>query len=354
MKVIHGEFEKLFPASDSLDGLLKSDIHKSIDRTINKSNKELSELSSEHSNCLDSIDFAPLRIDTTNNYNGISTINNNLNLCIYKLLDYYIGNGITDPEVLFKNISPYSLYKFLGKILSNPSSNLMDSTARKTLMSRMEDDEYNSEYYEELLSRMMDGISSDRERTVAAALFMTMIFPQMPYFFGGGHAVYTLTDEGIDEDWGTIQRQKYGQNAGNDIPYSLDCSSFMSWCFYNAHTGDYDNWVVADFTYRATQNRSEDVFDYGSDDAFDKIKPGDMTVNSDNSHIGMIVDVDYEKREVVVAHCSGSGNGMNLTRLRVLDDGTTVIVDDSCDRDYSDTDPEDYFTTVLHMTYDDE
>ena len=36
MKVIHGEFEKLFPARDSLDGLLKSDIHKSIDRTINK------------------------------------------------------------------------------------------------------------------------------------------------------------------------------------------------------------------------------------------------------------------------------------------------------------------------------
>ncbi len=95
---------------------------------------------------------------------------------------------------------------------------------------------------------------------------------------------------------------------------------------------------------------AEDVFDYGSDDAFDKIKPGDMTVNSDNSHIGMIVDVDYEKREVVVAHCSGSGNGMNLTRLRVLDDGTTVIVDDSCDRDSS-TSGTDYFTKFIHMNY---
>ena len=64
-------------------------------------------------------------------------------------------------------------------------------------------------------------------------------------------------------------------------------------------------------------------------------------------------DVNYEKREIIVAHCSGSGHGMNLTKIRILEDGSSVIIDDSCDRD-SDTSKINYFTKVIHLTYNDE
>ena len=71
MKVVHGEFEKLIPSSNTINGLLKSDIHQSINNVIGKSNDDLSVISSEHDNCLDSTTFSPLFSDTDNTYKNI-------------------------------------------------------------------------------------------------------------------------------------------------------------------------------------------------------------------------------------------------------------------------------------------
>ena len=51
MKVIHGEFEKLFPASDSLDGLLKSINHVLESGEYIKENCLLKSLQFDHNEC---------------------------------------------------------------------------------------------------------------------------------------------------------------------------------------------------------------------------------------------------------------------------------------------------------------
>ena len=137
------------------------------------------------------------------------------------------------------------------------------------------------------------------------------------------------------------------------MPNSMDCSAFMSWCFKNANSSDknVDNWVVSEYVNNGMNNSK--VVSFKSDDVFSSIRRGDMTSNEHDDHIGMIVDVNYEKREIIVAHCSGSGHEMNLTKIRILEDGSSVIIDDSCDRD-SDTSKINYFTKVIHLTYNDE
>lgn len=353
MGVIHGEFEKLIPTSSTIDQLLNSTIHQSINNAINESNRDLSYISDNHDNCLDLTNFSPLFTDTSNSYKDIELLSNKIDLCIYTLMEYYIGTGTTDSASLFQNISPSDLNRFFSKILKNKSSSLKDITNRKSLMERIESGEYNRENYEKLLEKLMSDTSNNRDRTVSAALFMTMLFPEMPYFYGGGHEIHGIVPKGIDPKWGYDKKQTVGEHTGEYLPNSMDCSAFMSWCFKNANSSNknVDNWTVNDYVNIGMNNSK--VIDFNSEDVFSSIKPGDMTSNENNDHIGMIVDVNYDSREIIVAHCSSSGGGMNLTKMEIKDDGTSVIIDDSCDRD-PDTSKINYFTKVLHLTYEGE
>ena len=114
MGVIHGEFEKLIPTSSTIDQLLNSNIHQSINNAINESNRDLSYISDNHDNCLDLTNFSSLFTDTSNSYKDIELLSNKIDLCIYTLMEYYIGTGTTDPASLFQNISPSDLNRFFS------------------------------------------------------------------------------------------------------------------------------------------------------------------------------------------------------------------------------------------------
>ena len=224
-------------------------------------------------------------------------------------------------------------------------------TSQDSITNLMKNGKYKLEDYERLLNNIVSNIPGDREKTAACALFLTMVFPHLPYFFAGGHESNGNVEAGIDSEWGTLRRQGVGDHKGEDLPYSLDCSSFMTWCYKTAGTGNYTNWTVKSYV----KHGKGQIYDLqkgsNSQEIFNKVRIGDLAVNSDDSHIGMVVKVDRENNQIVVAHCSSSGGGMNLTAIQVFDD-YTEIVDDSCERDSS-TSGTDYFTKFIHMNYKD-
>ena len=66
-------------------------------------------------------------------------------------------------------------------------------------------------------------------------------------------------------------------------------------------------------------------------------------------HIGLVVGVDVENKEVKIAHCSYSGAGMNITTMSTE---TGKIVDDSIGSTGTNREGLEYFTHITLFNYD--
>ena len=75
------------------------------------------------------------------------------------------------------------------------------------------------------------------------------------------------------------------------------------------------------------------------------IKVGDLAYMKD--HVGMIINVD--KNVITVSHCSGSGDGMNITKM---DTNTGIVVEDWNGRETTNTRVgKTYFTDIVKVNY---
>lgn len=217
-------------------------------------------------------------------------------------------------------------------LLNNDSIKLCDKVSKGVLQSN-----YDCSYYNDLLMKIQALSSSQRDLVVLNAIFLSMIFPHMPYFWGGGHQ-YNI--KGVDPLWGTkkVLELHGDDNTGKVIPYGLDCSGFIDWVLYNS---DFDSDKVNCFSTTSSYLLLGVVEKISSKNIISRIKAGDLVYM--DRHAGIIIAKN--SKDIIVAHCSGSGNGMNLTSI---DTETGLVVDDSnrCDRV-----GKEYFTCVIEMDY---
>lgn len=160
-----------------------------------------------------------------------------------------------------------------------------------------------------------------REKIVAYALFFATQMPKLPYFWGGGHECSIEQMQGLNKDWGKLKPILFaGSNnyqVGCYYPYSLDCSSFISWCLINSSVNL--NKVLS----------SPDLYKLGSalsitdPKILNYVQIGDFAFML--GHIGIIVDIDKDNKILSVVHISFSGQGINITKVSTI---SGLIVED--------------------------
>ncbi len=206
----------------------------------------------------------------------------------------------------------------------------------------------NFDYYSDLFEKYMKNYENSdiRSRTVAAALFLTTQLPKLPYFYGGGHEISFDEFVGLNPKWGKIDSIVYDsedQNTGEKYPYSYDCSGFVTWAMINA------GYKFNNFLECPTSSELRDMGETRELKGIDlsRVKAGDLAWME--GHIGLVVGVDVENKEVKIAHCSYSGAGMNITTMSTE---TGKIVDDSIGSTGTNREGLEYFTHITLFNYD--
>ena len=211
--------------------------------------------------------------------------------------------------------------------------------------------EWQVQYYNKLLTEYLsEHNNSQREKSVAAAIFLTTMFPKLPYFWGGGHDETKDELIGIDASWGTQKEIVFGGDEdyiiGSKWPKSLDCSGFVSWCMINADANINSCYSTTDFK---TKGQLHSITE---ENIIDKVQIGDLADFARGAeHVGIIVNIEKENNTITVAHCSGSGKGMNLT---TIDTQTGLVVADDVGLTGNSRVGEKYFENIILWNYNDE
>lgn len=140
----------------------------------------------------------------------------------------------------------------------------------------------------EVLRALPADLSEDRRRVVSTALGLV---GKVNYFWGGKSSA-----SGWDDRWGIPAKvwADGSSTSGTYRPYGLDCTGFLDWALRNAGLPSDGQWHIGT---NLTEVAAEDA------------QPGDVALNADNSHVGMVVGRD-EDGELLVCHCSAAENGV--------------------------------------------
>ncbi|MBR0157378.1 MAG: C40 family peptidase [Clostridia bacterium] len=148
--------------------------------------------------------------------------------------------------------------------------------------------------------------SEEQHELVEAAVSLV---GKVGYFWGGKSFA-----KGPDPDWGTPREvtSTGHSTTGTVIPYGLDCSGFVQWCFAqlgrgrewtseNVGEGTWHQWINSEPIERA------------------ELRPGDLVFANEypgakSNHVGIVIGF-AEDGEPLVAHCSPSFDGVVVTRL---------------------------------------
>lgn len=211
--------------------------------------------------------------------------------------------------------------------------------------------------YQEQLNNILETTTGSRNKAVAAATFLATSFPKLPYFWGGGHECSIDNLVGINPDWGILDTIIYGGSnyykVGEQFPYSLDCSGFVTWCLKNAN---YDiNSCLG----------SDDCLSLGDSVSITDTEVLDFTKAGDvgwmDGHVGVVIDVNKVTKEITFAHLSGSGYGMNITTISTEtglvtkdDQGVLPEIDKNGNTvNAANRVGKEYFTNVVSVPYED-
>ena len=192
--------------------------------------------------------------------------------------------------------------------------------------------------YEQKMNEILSKSKTKREKVANLAIFLSSEFPKLPYSmaFESGHDGSSL----LGLSWTKL--------------HTLDCSGFANWCLENAgikHPGDYG--ITTDYENLVGLENKESIV---SNSILENTKPGDFAyINNperDRDHMGVVIDVKKDTHELVIAHESGSGEGMNITTIST--DTGKITADDTGSSGINRTGEDLYFEHVLHMKYEDE
>ena len=153
----------------------------------------------------------------------------------------------------------------------------------------------------EVLNALSPDLSADRRKAVEAAL---QLVGKVNYFWGGKSHVI-----GWDSRWGQLARVTAPDSSttGTYRPYGLDCSGFLDWTFRNASMPSDGHWYIGTNLSEVPENEA---------------LPGDMALNADASHIGLVVGRNSAGR-LLICHCSAGANNVVVTGFEA--GGFTVL-----------------------------
>ena len=190
--------------------------------------------------------------------------------------------------------------------------------------------------FSSLLNSRLSDASTNRERAVATALFFALDFPKLEYNYGGCHDLNSNNDFSADSIIKILADGK-----------SFDCSSLLTCCFKSGGLS------VSDFTTdKKCAINSWDIeklpsvsLDSGQG------KPGDAVYFEGEHHVGIIVGVNENKKELAIVHSSDSGEG---TSILIVDSETgKVKTNYGTESDGLLTPGSQYFTHIVSIDYGD-
>lgn len=148
---------------------------------------------------------------------------------------------------------------------------------------------------QEALDTLSDSLSDGRKKVVKHACSLV---GKVTYFWGGKSSAI-----GWDSNWGKMKRvtAEGSRSTGTIRPFGLDCSGFVTWAFINA------GYTVSQIGHGAATQASK-----GTRISWASVKPGDLALYSDNSHIGIIAGKD-SSGNVLVIHCASGANNVVIT-----------------------------------------
>lgn len=132
----------------------------------------------------------------------------------------------------------------------------------------------------------------------------------IPYFWGG-----KFYEVGVCEDWNKIKKVSSEgsdiQFVGDEWPFGLDCSGFVSWAIINggykmnvSFTGDYYNYIKPNTMVFSVESLCSG-----------KVKEGDLLFRK--GHIALITDIDLDNNTIKVAEEKGAKYGMVVTNTTI-------------------------------------
>ena len=228
-------------------------------------------------------------------------------------------NNIKVPKTTVQNENTDNEIDYSNTVYETNKNNIKSIINSKTYLSGVEFSEkiktlkpYSKEYYDAYLDYRINqsGGYGTRESVVASAKYLSEEYTvngnNLPYFWGGKRL-----EKGVDESWGSLKTiagsGTSDQPLGQQFPYGLDCSGFVSWTLYNSgYDIDvyYSDGIVSHcfskggIDHQLDNNIFNDV----------EIKAGDIIYRDigDDDHIGIITDCDYDNNTITFAEENGS------------------------------------------------
>lgn len=266
------------------------------------------------------------------------------------------GTEFSDLQIESTGMKEY-VYSFLD------INNLSGSINPNNLEGPLSEEEWLR--YETMFTRAMNEATSKKEKAAIAAIFMTSVYPHIPYDWGGGHYGYDVNcEESISKLLGETY---YGIDCDfqeNPRLRTYDCSGFVAWVLKEAGYPE-EMWTYDENGTRLPTNvdtmvgRAQSTQEFGADFDINSCSVGDLaymvgeddvkTTQFKGDHIGVIVAI--EGNEIVVAHVSAGGEGqansagIGYTRIDVT---TGKVKSDSTAYSASRKNKV-YFTHVAHI-----
>ncbi len=295
----------------------------------------------DHDNCL-----APFQgaLEDIVNYmeKSITEMDNLSNLCMVVFdaflaaeADIVDGVGtITINGTEFTNVKIESsgMKEYVNSMLD--TNDLINSVSQESLDGPLSEEEWKR--YELMFTKAMNECSSRKEKAAVAAIFMTSVYPHIPYDWGGGHYPSDVSSEdSINRHLGETYRGIDSTFQENPRLHTYDCSGFTSWVLKEAGYPD-DMWTyTSDGTKYPTNvdgivSNSSNRQQFGPDYDIDNTSVGDICYMHDeepgpdvvDDHIGVVVAKEGDV--ITVAHVS-AGHSDNRLQSESAGAGYTKI-----------------------------
>ena len=240
-------------------------------------------------------------------------------------------NGTDFPNV---KIESSGMKEYVNSMLD--PDDLAGSINPNTLSGPLTKEEW--QRYELIFTKAMNEATSKKEKAAIAAIFMTSVYPHMPYDWGGGHYAGDLTGEdSINKELGETYNGLHCNFQEDHRLRTFDCSGFTSWVLKEAGFSE-NTWsyvdsgnVYANNVDLIVSNSNHDsIQQFGENYNPDNCSIGDIAYmhneeqvgDFNDDHIGVVVAKEGDV--ITVAHVS-AGSSENDTQAESAGFGYTKI-----------------------------
>lgn len=164
-------------------------------------------------------------------------------------------------------------------------------------------EELSQKQIENAMSNVKEPITEQRQTIIDSGM---SLLGKVHYFWGGKSFAV-----GWDDAWGQpkVVTEEGSSKTGQEIPYGLDCSGYVAWCFVQTGLSrEQINGKLGQGTYHQWQN-SDEI-------SWSEILPGDLAFQnippSSENHVGICIGFSDDGAPVFV-HCAATFDNVVVT-----------------------------------------